>query len=72
MPLTLCDATQHHSSQRGSNGNLNGLIWQYIPKGTSIEHLTKADCDRIADKLNHPVRKRYDCRIPKALHDAER
>ena len=35
--------------ERGSNENMNGLIRQYLPKGVSMEHLTQADCDRLAD-----------------------
>ncbi len=42
----------HHSWERGSNENANGLIRQYLPKGTCMANLTQGDCDRIADKLN--------------------
>ena len=72
VPLTFYFATPHHSWERGSNENMNGLIRQYLPKGKSMEQLTQADCDRIADKLNRRPRKRHNWRTPKELYDAER
>ena len=63
-------ATPHHSWERGSNENMNGLIRQYLPKGVSMEHLTQADCDRIADKLNRRPRKRYHWHTPEELYAA--
>ena len=63
-PLTCYFATPYHSWERGSNENLNGLIRQYIPKGTSMKNLTQRDCDRIARHLNSRPRKRLDFRTP--------
>ena len=57
-------ATPHHSWERGTNENTNGLIRQYAPKRTSLAHLTQADCDRIANKLNNRPRKRLGFRTP--------
>jgi transposase, IS30 family len=72
VPLKFYFATPHHSWERGSNENMNGLIRQYLPKGKSMEHLTQADCDRIADKPNARPRKRYNWRTPQELYDAKR
>jgi transposase, IS30 family len=69
VPLTFCFATPHHSWERGFNENMKGLIRQYLTKGVSMEHLTQADSDRIADKLNRRPRKRYDWRAPQELYD---
>lgn len=57
-------ATPHHSWERGSSENTNGLIRQYLPKRTSMARLSQADCDRIAGKLNSRPRKRLDFRSP--------
>jgi IS30 family transposase len=57
-------ATPHHSWERGTNENTNGLIRQYLPKGQSMARLTQAQCDAIASKLNHRPRKRHDYKTP--------
>ena len=57
-------ATPYHSWERGSNENFNGLLRQYIPKGTSQAELSQADCDKIAKKLNARPRKRLGYRTP--------
>ncbi|MBC8128332.1 MAG: IS30 family transposase, partial [Gloeobacteraceae cyanobacterium ES-bin-144] len=60
-------APPHHSWERGSNENANGLIRQYLPKGMSLNNLTQAQCDRIAHKLNTRPRKSYGYRTPEEL-----
>jgi IS30 family transposase len=61
-------AAPHHSWERGTNENTNGLIRQYLPKRTSMDDLTQAECDRIANKLNARPRKRYGYRTPAELY----
>lgn len=62
--VTFYFATPHHSWERGSNENANGLIRQYLPRGTSMARLTQALCNSIADKLNSRPRKRLGFRTP--------
>jgi IS30 family transposase len=58
------------SWERGLNENINGLIRQYIPKGSSFEKLTKKDIQVIEDKLNHRPRKSLNWRTPyEVFHD---
>jgi len=57
-------ATPHHSWERGTSENTNGLIRQYLPKRTSMARVSQAACDRIASKLNSRPRKRLDFRAP--------
>lgn len=60
-------APPHHSWERGTNENTNGLIRQYLPKGTSMKSLTQEDCDWIANELNERPRERYHFRAPSEL-----
>jgi IS30 family transposase len=61
-------ATPHHSWERGTNENTNGLIRQYLPKRKSMAHVTQADCDTIAKRLNARPRKRLGYRTPEECY----
>ena len=69
IPTRFYFATPHHSWERGTNENTNGLIRQYLPKRVSMEHLTQRDCTRIATKLNQRPRKRLGFRTPEECYD---
>lgn len=66
-PVKCYFATPYQSWQRGSNENMNGLIRQYLPKGSCMKHITQADCDWIAQRLNARPRKRFGFRTPNEL-----
>ena len=51
------DAHPYHSWERGLNENTNGLIRQYLPKGTNFQSLTHQDVQNIMDKLNNRPKK---------------
>jgi IS30 family transposase len=61
-------ATPHHSWERGTNENTNGLIRQYLPKGTPLDGLTQSDCTRVAAVLNHRPRKRLGFKTPHEIY----
>ncbi|MDH3569660.1 MAG: IS30 family transposase, partial [Gemmatimonadota bacterium] len=65
---TVYFATPHHAWERGTNENTNGLLRQYLPKGTSMAHLTQHACDAIARRLNTRPRKRLGFRTPEECY----
>jgi transposase, IS30 family len=64
FPVKVYFATPYHSWERGSNENFNGLVRQYLPKGTCMRPVTQAQCDQIADDLNNRPRKRLGFKTP--------
>ena len=62
VPIYFCDPSSPW--QRGSVENTNGLVRQYVPKGTDIDKLDPRLAQAIEDSLNHRPRKTLDWRTP--------
>lgn len=61
---TIYFANPYHSWERGRNENANGLIRDFLPKGTDFKKLTIRDILEIESLINNRPRKRFKWLTP--------
>ena len=57
LKIKVYFADPYSAWQRGLNENTNGLIRQYVPKGSDIRAITKQQIEHIMERLNNRPRK---------------
>lgn len=54
-------------NQRGANENVNGLLRQYFPKGSSFANITDSDVQKAVQRINSRPRKRLNYLTPEQV-----
>ncbi len=70
LNLAVYFADPYSPWQRGSNENTNGLIREYLPKGTDLSLFSQDQLNAIANRLNTRPRKKLGFKTPKQVYTA--
>ncbi len=70
LNLQVYFCNPHAPWERGSNENTNGLLRQYLPKGSDLNAFTQADLNLIAKNLNTRPRKKLGFKTPEEVYFA--
>lgn len=66
IAVHFCD--RHSPWQHGSNEKTNGLVRQYLAKGTDFSSYSQEKMDAIAEQINNRPRKGLSVRFPLAVY----
>lgn len=69
--MEIYRAYPYHSWERGCNENFNGLVREFLPKGTSFVNISDEEIKRIEDLLNTRPRKRLNYCTPNEVFNGK-
>lgn len=68
LSIDVYFAYPYHSWERGTNENANGLLRQFIPKGSPFQNITQQKIDRYVKLINTRPRKRHGYHTPQEIY----
>ena len=68
LAIQICVADPSRPWQRGTNEKTNGLLRQYLPKGTDLSRYTQRELNAIAHRLNTRPRKCLNVATPRDVY----